>query len=697
MSEKDEQPEKLDLRSMDVAEEKRRQLKQLFPEVFTESNTKRNHWVEAIEFEKLREALGAVSEILDQRKEKFGLEWPGKRDCAQVVQNPTSSALKPVRKLSEVWDSAENVFIEGDNLEVLKSLQKSYYGKVSVVYIDPPYNTGSDFIYPDNYKESIDTYLEYTGAVDSEGKRFSTNDSDSGRYHSKWLSMIYPRVYVARNLMRDDGVFVSHIDEHEVENFLKVLDELFGAENRLGVICWDKMNPKGDAFGVATQHEYILIYTKNFDAFKKRKTLTRNKSNAEVILRKASALWAKVGTREIPDDLKSVVDKYDLPYELFTRFEEEWTEEKVQSAFQAWLAAQDFSGGEKAYRHIDVNGDVYRGVSMAWPNKKKAPDDYFIPLIHPTTKKPCPVPERGWRNPPKTMQKLLDEELILFGEDETKQPERKYLLRENMSENVPSVIRFGGSDDALLKRLGVSFDNPKPVKFAREIISWVLSSDSEDPEIVLDFFAGSGTAGHAVMQLSAEMPDSKCQFILIQLPEAANGAEGKISEIGIDRLSKARRAILDDNSMMNIEDLGFRVFKLAPSNFKQWEGDNPELSPDELAEQLDSHIDHIDPKASKEDLLYELLLKAGFMLSTKVDVRELAGHTVYSVEDGALLICLEKSVDEDLIRAVADEEPLQFICLDAAFQGNDQLKTNAVQTFKARSQSREEAIVFRTV
>ena len=691
------QPQKMNLASLDIADERRAQLQALFPEAFSEGK---------VDFDQLKRALG---EWVEPGQERFGLNWPGKAECMKVIQAPSIATLKPCRDESVNFDDTENLFIEGDNLEVLKLLQKSYFGKVKMIYIDPPYNTDGDFIYPDKYTETLDTYLEYTNQADEHGKKFSTTSETNGRYHSRWLNMMYTRLYLAKNLLKSEGVLVAHIDEHEVVHFQLLLDEIFGPENNLGQIIWDKKNPKGDATKIAIQHETILIYAKSIDSFKASNALKRSKENAERMLQKAKNIFAKLGSSQIPDDLSGIIKKYGLKVDS-EKFVNPYSLDDVNAEYQDWLKKQDISGGEAAYKFIDKSGDVFQSVSMAWPNKQQAPDDYLKPLIHPVTKKPCPVPERGWRNPPATMLELLKKGLIIFGTDETTQPRRKYLLKENMDENIPSIFPFGGSDDALLKELDIPFDNPKPVKLSKRLIKYFAGKD----DIVMDFFAGSATTAHACMELNYE-DTSNYKFIMVQLPEKLDPKKSEQKPAfkfcqdnklptNIAELSKARirRAITKINPRksgeLNLEegiDFGFKVFKLAGSNFKLWEGDVEKVQ--NLAEQLSLHVDHINAASTSEDILCELLLKSGFPLATKVEKMTLADKEVFSIAEGALLICLDKNLTQEVIDAIADANPLQVICLDEGFKGNDQLKANAVQTFKARAQEQESEIVFRTV
>ena len=647
---------------MSISDHQKAKLKELFPEVFTEGSK--------IDFEQLKRTLG---EMVDSGKERFGMNWAGKADCFKTIQQPSVATLVPVPEESIDFDTTENVFIEGDNLEVLKLLQKSYLGKVKMIYIDPPYNTGSDFIYPDNYSENLDTYLAYTGQIDSEGRKFSTNVDTDGRFHSKWMNMMYPRLFLAKNLLKDDGVIVIHIDEHEYTNLDKILFEIFGSENNLGTMIWDKRNPKGDAKGIAYQHEYIVFYSKNKNIFLEDCDFVRPKQNATKMLKKVEQLINKNGLTE-----------------------------NTRDEYKNWLKSQsDLSGGERAYSLIDDDGNIYRPVSMAWPNKKKAPDDYFIPLIHPVTNKRCPLPERGWRNPSSTMQELLKNNQILFGVDESTQPTRKYLLKENINENISSLLYFGGSDDALLSEFEINFENPKVVEVSKKLINPI----AKNRDIILDFFAGSATTAHAVIDLNKEDGGNR-KYICVQLPEptdekseAFQAGYKTIAEISKERIRRAAakiKAELESNTNLLTEekasvDLGFRVFKLQKSNFKVWDA-TLEKDTTNIQLALEAHIDHIDPNASQKAILFELLLKAGFELTTPIDTLTLANKTVFSIAEGALLICLEKELTLDLMKAIADLEPSRVIVLDEGFQNNDQLKTNASLTLKAKG-----VVDFRTV
>ncbi|NBL00816.1 MAG: site-specific DNA-methyltransferase, partial [Erysipelotrichia bacterium] len=420
---------------------------------------------------------------------RYQFTWPDKKKSLLLANAPIAKTLRPCREESVDFDNTENLYIEGDNLDVLKLLQETYLGKIKMIYIDPPYNTGNDFVYEDDFSQNTESYLTNSGQYDEAGNRLVQNNESNGRFHTDWLNMMYPRLKLAKDLLTDDGVILINMDENEFVNLQKLCIDIFGECNDLGTIVWDKRNPKGDAKGISYQHEYILVYAKDKVAFLDNCKMQRPKKNAETILKKAEQIFRKIN----------------LSFSF----------DQASNEFAEWLNSQsDFSGGEKAYNKFDEKGKVFQSVSMAWPNKKRAPDDYFIPLIHPITQKPCPVPNRGWRNPSSTMKKLLSKGLILFGEDENTQPRRKYLLSENMYENIPSLLYYGGSDTVMLDEMGIPFDTPKVVDICFEHIKSFTCAE----DIFLDFFSGSATTAHAIMKLNAE-DEGKRKFIMVQLPE----------------------------------------------------------------------------------------------------------------------------------------------------------------------------------
>lgn len=667
-----DQPKKMKLTSMDVAREKREEMKQClgstFPEVFAE---------DAIDFDQLRRVLG---EWVDPGKERFGLNWPGKAECMKIIQQPSIATLKPCREESVNFDETENLFIEGDNLEVLKLLQKSYFGKVKMIYIDPPYNTGKEFIYPDKYSETLDTYLAYTGQIDDEGKKFSTNTETIGRFHSRWLNMMYSRLYLAKNLLRDDGVIFISIDNHEHSNLKLLCDNIFGEENFVESIVWNKRIPKNDA-GIGSIHEYILVYLKDSNRDHK---FTMPKEGLEEIYELISSLKKKnVPIKESEEQLRKLYRK------------------------------KAYDRGITLYNSLDRDYRIWGKINVSWPNANTFGPRYEV--LHPSSKKPVAIPDRGWRWKKQTFDELVDYDNVI------KHHDGSYICGkiwfDTMESTQPSLIKYLDEVDSILLRSIIStksdggievekifgeksfYSYPKPTSIIKTLIH---SFDLKDDDYVLDFFAGSGTTGHAIYDYNAET-NSDIHFVLVQLPEISDTAEAAlkagykhIGEVARERLRRVARQ-LEPESQNVSRDLGMRVFKLDRSNFKVWDGDMAGSDEIALQRQLEMHVDHIAEESAPEDILYELLLKAGFPLTTKVEAVDMAGRQVFSIENGALLICLEKEVTPELIDALADAEPLQVICLDAAFKGNDQLKTNAVQTFKARAASKESEIVFMTV
>lgn len=438
----------------------------------------------------------ALLQLIWEHK-KYGLVWEEKPEEIEDKLREQLPVLKevPDRAILEGGPDAPNhILIEGDNLEALTTLSYTHEGKIDVIYIDPPYNRGeNDFCYNDTFIAK-----------------------DNPFKHSLWLGFMNKRIRLAKKLLSDKGVIIAHIDEHEYNSLFFLLEEIFTHSNNLGTIIWNKMNPKGDAQGVATMHEYIILFAKNRDVFlSQEKTLLRKKPNAEKMLAKAKSLFSKLGKRLVPEDVKQVIRPFGFSKDTLKSFEVVYTLELINKEFQNWLSLSSIGKGERAYKYISPDGRVFRSVSMAWPNKEVAPDDYWKPLFHPVTGRECPMPSKGWRNPSETMKRLLGSEEpytvsgltikgeIVFSEKKNGNlniPERIYYLDENMTENVPSIYNDGTSDDDLLSSIGIDFEYPKTVSVATYILSNILPSAS----IVLDFFAGSGTTLHAVMQLNAE-------------------------------------------------------------------------------------------------------------------------------------------------------------------------------------------------
>ena len=415
-------------------------------------------------------------------KKKYGLVWEEKPEDVEEQLRSMLPVFKEVKEraiISENIDAPNHILIEGDNLHALTALSYTHDGKLDVIYIDPPYNTGkeNEFRYNDKWILKDDPFK-----------------------HSTWLAFISKRLKIAKKLLADDGVLICHIDENEFDALNLLLEtEVFTTNDFLGVIVWNKLNPKGEVTGVATMHEYVLIYAKNKDQFKNLENiLTRSKPNASKILNKAKQLFNKIGKQQIPETIKEVIKPFNYSKELLKDFEVLYDLELVNTEFQAWLSKQDFSGGEKGYKFIDKNGDVFQSVSMAAPDKPETRS--HRPLIHPITDKLCPVPEKGWRCTDETMDNYLAKDLVIFGKDEKTQPRRKYLLKENMYEVTPSIYNNGSSDENLMKDLKLKFPYPKVTSAS----IYFLNNIHPNPKIILDFFAGSGTTLHATMALNAE-------------------------------------------------------------------------------------------------------------------------------------------------------------------------------------------------
>lgn len=625
----------LDLKSHSMAQAKVRDLLRLFPEARTEDSK--------VDYERLRLAMGAA---IDSGKERYGLMWPGKADCFRTIQAPSLGTLRPVPEESTAWDSTQNLILEGDNLEVLKLLQKSYLGKVKMIYIDPPYNTGNDFIYPDNYTESLQTYLEYTTQVDSEGKKFGTNADTDGRFHSKWLSMMYPRLYLARNLLKEDGLLFASISDDEAHNLRHILDEVFGPENFIGCIVWDSTKSVTNTALISVSHTYNLVYARSKAYFVTNRPHFR-----------------------LPEDGSGFGNPDSDPR-------------------GPWKADPFQVGGERPNQMYEITnprtGEKYR-----------------------------PNPGNSWKNEYEVFTRLLAENRIVFGTSGEAGPQRKRFLTEAEDRGRVTTTLWDdvgtttNGTRALKELLGPGvFSNPKPV----DLIERFIQLGTHDPSgaIVMDFFAGSGTTAEAVMRVNRADGGTR-RFLLVQLPEPLNpqdkeqkaaadfcdsiGKPRTIAEICKERVRRVVKELdTEDKSELSVSgersrpDRGFRVYKLGESNFKVWDAESPKDAAS-LQKRLSDHVRHIREGRTEDDLLAEILLKSGFPLATPSETLNLGGKKVHSVSHGALLICLDRELNLDTIRAMAERKPERVVCLDEGFAGNDQLKANAVQTFKTKGVS----------
>lgn len=635
-------PEKFDLRSHDCAAEKIQEILRLLPEVRTEGKK--------IDFERLKAVMG---ESVDAGKERYGMSWPGKVDCFKTIQTPSLGTLLPSVKESINFETTENMIIEGDNLEVLKLLQKSYLGKIKMIYIDPPYNTGNDFIYPDNYTESLQTYLEYSGQVDDEGKKFGTNTDTDGRFHSKWMNMMYPRLYLAKNLLREDGAIFISIDYRELSNLTRIMNDIFGEENLVGIISVvSNWKGRSDDKFVATANEFLVVYQKgSFQSLGLPLTEEYLSSYTE---RDANGkAFRLLGLRKRGAGAK----RSDRPNMFYPFYVDPKTGE--------------VSLEQAARFSVTVTPKLSDGTDGRWRWGKTTSKENISFLIA----KKVSGAERF----------DVFEKDYAETEDGLRRIKPKSIWLEKDLSNEAGTLEY----KELMGK--IHFDNPKPTGLIRQC----LSQSTKDNDIILDFFAGSGTTAHAVLESNAEEGSNR-KFILVQLPEPCESTSAvfaagfkTIADITKERVRRVINRMNEENAdQLNFEgaakhDRGFRVYKLAESNFKPWDAEVPH-DPSKLERQLELHVNHIRDGRNDDDLLYEILIKSGFELTTSVQMLTLAGKNVYSVANGALFICLERHLSVDLIRALADKKPERIVCLDEGFEGNDQLKTNAVQIFKTK-------------
>lgn len=640
--------ENLKMKSYDAIGSNTKKIAQLFPHCVTECINKEGKLKKGIDFEKLQIELG--DEVIEESQERYQFTWPDKRKAIREANTQTYSTLRPCREESIDFDNTQNLYIEGDNLEVLKVLRETYLSKVKMIYIDPPYNTGNDFVYNDEFGKTKSKFEETSGAFDENGNQIldpmQRNTESNGRFHTDWLNMIYPRLKVARDLLTDDGAILLHIDEHEVANLESICKEIFGEHNYLGTIIWDKRNPKGVVAGVAYQHESILVFCRNITYFSTKTLFLKEKENAKTML--------------------SIVEGLIKKYNGVTG--------NVRSEYKEWIKKHkvELSGGELAYSLIDDKGRIYRPVSMAAPDKPETRS--HRPLIHPITGKPCPTPAKGWRYIDKTMDSLLEMDKIEFGKDETTQPNQKYYLHDNMTEAVSSLLYYGGSDTAL----NMPFDNPKPIYVAQRLINSIAKGE----DTILDFFSGSATTAHAVMKLNAEDGGNR-KFIMVQLPEktdekseAYKAGYKNICEIGKERIRRAGKKVKEEAGLQGQNlDTGFRVLKLDSSNME-----NVYYTPQEFT--MGSLFnENVKQDRTNEDLLFQVMLDLGIELSVKIETQQINGKTVHRVDDNYLIACFDRDVNESTITEIAKQQPVYFVMRDAS-AASDNVIDNFEQIFR---------------
>ncbi|HBO4312101.1 TPA: site-specific DNA-methyltransferase [Pseudomonas aeruginosa] len=612
--------------SADLKAENIDKLKALFPELITEGPNG-----VAINQDVLKQLVGDAT--VTDADEKYGLNWHGKRAARQLALTPSTGTLLPCPDESVDWDTTQNLMIEGDNLEVLKLLQKSYAGKVKLIYIDPPYNTGDDFVYPDSFEDSISSYLELTGQVES-GRKITSNTEASGRFHTAWLNMLHPRLKLARNLLQSDGYIAVSINDRELSHLRQIMNEIFGEENFISVLVYDK-NRKNDAKLVSNGHEYMVIYGKN------KSLLTE----LDVRLR---------APKEGADEVKEIFDK------LRKELNDDWKKIADElKKFYSTFSEDDPRLPLARFTKVDERGPYRDDGDPSWPGG--GGPRYEVPHIK--TGKPCKIPSRGWVWPTyERMKEEIDAGNIAFGEDETTIPS----VRRNLFEKNDQVMRSvqfsyaqkASQDFAEIFDGKSIFQNPKSYLDMKKIVEYFSSGN----DVVLDFFAGSGTTGHGVMLANAD-GNQRRRFILVQLPEPLDlenkdqknaaefclesGFQMKLSEITKERLRRA--AIRVNSEFPSYQgDFGFRVYKLDVSNIRAWD-----QNPEDIERSLLDHQNHLIEGRSESDILYELLLKLGLDLCVPIEQQQIAGKTVHSIGGGVLLACLAERITRDQVEDLA--------------------------------------------
>ena len=656
--------DKLKMSSLDVIGSNIEKIQQLFPNCVTERLGKDGKPELAIDFEKLQAELS--NEIIGEGEERYQFTWPDKRAANRLANTPTTMALRPCREESVDFDHTQNLYIEGDNLDVLKALRETYLGKVKMIYIDPPYNTGNDFVYNDDFAQSRDEFEETSGLFDEEGNQtidpMQRNTESNGRFHTDWLNMIYPRLKVARDLLSDDGVIFISIDDNEVENLRKICDEIFGKENLVANLIWEQ-GRKSMAAQVAVNHEYCLIYCKN------------RRYNIEYDNHFANENWKtrKEGLEKIYTEVDRLVKSYGSDIEKI---------EKGLTAFYKGLSDSDPAKSQSHYKKYDPCLGIYHPDNISQGTGKGG----RFPIIHPVTGLPCKCPSGGWRFAESKLPELLRENRIAFGPDETTVPCLKRFLKETENEVFASVFyKDGRGASKRLDRLMDAhiFDYPKDEEVIKTFISLVTSYVDSD-SLILDFFSGSATTAHAVMQLNAEDGGNR-KFIMVQLPEktdekseAYKAGYPNICEIGKERIRRAGQKIKEENKdKEGIEklDIGFRVLKLDSSNMEE-----VYYTPQEFTMQS-LFSENVKADRTGEDLLFQVMLDLGIELSAKIETRQIAGKTIHLVDDNYLVACFDRDVTEAAIKEIAELHPVYFVMRDAS-AANDNVIDNFEQIFR---------------
>ena len=688
-------PEKLKMHTPGLTAQNIQKLAELFPGCVTEIRDEAGKVTQGIDFDQLRQELSGS--IVEGPRERYHLDWPGKREAILAANAPIAKTLRPSRNESVNFDTTKNLFIEGDNLDALKLLQETYLGKVKLIYIDPPYNTGSDFLYNDKYIADKKGFAVRSGVEDEAGNRMFANPASNGRYHSDWLTMLYPRLKLAVNLLSDQGIISISIDDHELPNATRMCEEVFGASNWVATLVWEK-GRKNDAKLFSIGHEYVLVFAKSVAVLKEAKTIWREE---------------KPGAREIWNKYLELTGSY--PDSLVN----------VELALQKWFSELPKTHPSKKwsrYKRVDKHGP-WRDGDISWPGG----DGPRYDVVHPKTKKPCAVPERGWVfSQPETMNRMIALGIVEFRDDHTEPPFRKQHIRpidfeieaeadtsdedfapetaeeDELATQVRGSYFYKQSQSTVKfvrKLMGAKvFDNPKDHFELARLFEYVTSGDQE--AVIMDFFAGSGSSAHAVMQLNLSDGGDR-RFILVQLPEAldidvkaqraaakycdAIGKPRNIAEIAKERIRRASSQLkVEKDSTDATFDSGFRVLKIDSTNML-----DIYYAPDAVAQtDLLGQIDNIRPDRSPEDLLFQVFVDWGLDLALPIAEEAIEGKKVFFVDKNALAACFDSGVTDEMVKAIAQRKPLRAVFRDSSY-GTDSVKINVEQIFKLLSPETE--------
>ena len=647
--------DKLKMHTPDLTQRNIDRIAELFPMATTERLDDDGRPVRAIDFDLLRQELS--DHIVEGPQEHYQLDWPGKRAALFAANAPIAKTLRPAREESVDFDTTKNLFIEGDNLDALKLLQESYLGKVKLIYIDPPYNTGNDFVYEDDFAESSADYLARSGQKSETGDRLVANTETNGRFHSDWLSMMHPRLKLARGLLTDDGVIIAAIGDDEHANLRQLLDQVFGAQNFISDVVWQG-GRKNDSRYVSNGADYMLIYAKNEAHLSDLGVRWREpKVGLDTALAKAASIWS---ARQNDDD--------------------------ASAQWKAWLKIKKAAGEitDSVARYDQLQAGTGRPMNtygnITWPGGGGP----MYEVLHPTTHKPVSIPKRGWVFQKDEMDRRIAAGQIWFGVDEAAIPRGISFLDEMTEQVAISVFeqdRKAASTD-MRKLMGeIVFENPKD---RRVIARWIrLVTGGAKDAIVLDFFAGSGSTGHAVMDLNAADGGHR-RYILVQLDEAVDHSDYySIASIARERLRRAGAQAKQAAGLLGEDvDFGFRSLHVATTSLA-----DVLRTPDEVdQDQLELYSGSVKPDRTGEDLLFQVLLDWGLELTMSIAVEQIDGHEVFVVEDGALVACFDDEVSPALIRGVAQREPLRVVFRDSGF-ASDTDRINAEQIFAEVSPS----------